>query len=109
MVNSEDPAAGEGGIDDDDDEDDDLVEPPIHTRGKPAVDIGRLSGLGASLHGEVPSLEHCKCRSSGCDVPASIACHVGTIHYRNAGYMLDTSHGWDRQGTSCLLSVRRSD
>ena len=27
----------------------------------------------------------------------------------NAGYMLDTSHGWDRQVTSCLLSVRRSD
>ena len=53
MVNSEDPAAGEDG-DGDDDEDDDLVEPPIHTRGRPAVDIGRLSGLGASLQGEVP-------------------------------------------------------
>ena len=27
----------------------------------------------------------------------------------NAGYMLDNSHCWDRQGTSCLLSVKRSD
>ena len=105
MVNSEDPAAGK---DEDDDEDDDLVEPPIHTRGRPAVDIGRLSGLGASLQGEVPSLKHCKCRSPGCDMPASMLA-MSEILILNAGNMLDNSHGWDRQGTSCLLSVKRSD
>ena len=37
--------------DDNEDEDADLLEPVIKTRARPAVDIGRLSGLGASLPG----------------------------------------------------------
>lgn len=36
---------------DSEDEDADLLEPVIETRARPAVDIGRLSGLGASLPG----------------------------------------------------------
>ena len=46
----EEPSA-KGSDDEDEDEDADLLEPVIKTRARPAVDIGRLSGLGASLPG----------------------------------------------------------
>ena len=52
MVETEEEEPSATGNDsEDEDEDADLLEPVIETRARPAVDIGRLSGLGASLPG----------------------------------------------------------
>ncbi len=56
MAETREPAAEPNDVDDD--EDSDLLKPVIETRSRPAVSIGRLSGLGASAQGE-----HC-CSSS---------------------------------------------
>ena len=57
MAETQEPAAEPNDVDDD--EDSELLEPVMETRSRPAVNIGRLSGLGASAQGEHCSFERC--------------------------------------------------